>query len=152
MWLYTKPTKSNFYQDLLFDWVCLVLLKLSLKRANVKDFIAKETRVLLPEVRSTLSSSNVKMWYRETPASVVKFPAHPLHPQPLIPITALHFSSSFISPVQLFAALRKKIRVKNNCQGFRFVLCWRFIFNLDRVSDLVYAAASQELHWHSKAA
>lgn len=100
----------------LLGWVCLVFSKVFSKRANVKEFIVKETRVLLPEIRMILSSSNAEMWYHETPASVVEFPPHHLRPQPRIPITAPHFNSSFILPVQLFAALsckaeqRKRLR------------------------------------------
>lgn len=74
----------------------------------------KETRVLLPEIRSILSSSNVKIWYHETLALVVEFPPHPLHPQPLTPVTAPHFSASFILHVQLFAALSCKADQKKN--------------------------------------
>lgn len=46
-------------------FVFVVFLKLSLKKANVKEFVEKEARVLLSAIRSSLSSSNVKIQYRQ---------------------------------------------------------------------------------------
>lgn len=64
VWLCTKLTKSSLF----LCWIVFVLVffsKLSLKRANIQEFVVKETRVLLPEIRSVPSSSNVKIWYHE---------------------------------------------------------------------------------------
>lgn len=36
-------------------------------KANVREFVEKEARVVLSAVRSSLSSSNVKIWYHQVP-------------------------------------------------------------------------------------
>lgn len=41
--------------------------KLSLKKANVREFVVKEARLVLLAIMSSLSSSNVKIWYHQVP-------------------------------------------------------------------------------------
>ncbi|KAI1242071.1 hypothetical protein IHE44_0005588, partial [Lamprotornis superbus] len=56
---WVKPGKGNeTVQDEITELLKSLEMELSLKKANVREFVPKEARIVLPAIRSSLSSSN----------------------------------------------------------------------------------------------